>query len=206
MYKILNTLSAPDRNRLLVINNNGDFGSLKVIMEGNNTLNLLVDPKKAEILTITLGGLEPIDITFPAGDILLNSICDPDTNKRALYQAKELFKQLSIPIINPPEETLKTTREQTYEQLNGIKGLHVPKAVRIAPTRLSDVPKMLKEEGIDYPYIFRSSGEHGGEGMALVRDENDLGTLEQFAFDGRSFYAIEFVDFQSDDGDRICRR
>lgn len=200
MYKILNTLSAPDRNRLLVINNNGDFGSLKAIMEGNNTLNLLVDNQKAEILTITLGGVEPKPLTLPAGDIVLNSICDPDTNGRALHQAVEVFKDLSIPVVNPPQLLLKTTREQTYEQLNGIQGLRVPKAVRITPTRLSDVPKMLKDKQLDYPYIFRSTGEHGGEGMALINDESDLEQLEQFAFDGRSFYAIEFVDFQSDDG------
>lgn len=200
MYKILNTLSTPDRNRMLVTSNNGDANSLNVIMEGNNTLNLLLDHERSQLFTITLGGIRPKQIQLPDGDIVLNSICDPDTNRRALNQAIKLFKPLSIPVINPPELLLNTTREQTYKQLDGIKGLYVPKAVKITPTRLSDVPEILKTEKLGYPYIFRSTGEHGGEGMALINSENDLEQLEQFAFDGRSFYAIEFVDFQSDDG------
>jgi glutathione synthase/RimK-type ligase-like ATP-grasp enzyme len=59
---------------------------------------------------------------------------------------------------------------------------------------------MLEEQGITYPYIFRSAGDHGGKGMELINNEDELYKLESFAFDGRDFYVIEFVDFRSEDG------
>ena len=200
MYTILNTVGPSDRNRLLVIYNDGDTKHLKVILEGNNTLNLLVDSTISQVTTITLGGMEPRNLTLPEGDIILNSVCDADTNQKSLYHAIETFSKIDLPIINTPEQTLKTTREQTYLQLSNIPGLRVPKALRITPFCRADVPKILKEHTLDYPYIFRSAGEHGGDGMALIKGEDDLHLLEQFAFDSRPFYAIEFVDFQSDDG------
>ena len=200
MYKLLNFLSAPDRNRVLVVDNNGNPASLKITLEGNNTLSGLVDPQKAQITTVTLGGVKPKELSLPSADIILNSSCDPDTNLKALLQAQALLQNSTIPVINAPQETLKTTREQTYMLLSGISGIRVPKTIRISPHQLSDIPKLLEKNGMSYPYIFRSAGEHGGEGMALVQSVDDLGKLERFAFDGRSFYAIEFVDFQSDDG------
>lgn len=200
MHKIIYALGAPDRNRLLVIRNNGNANQLSLILEGNNTLDLLTDKELSQLIAVTFGGLEPKNILLPEGDVILNSICDADTNTKAMHHAISVFKNSDLPVINKPEDVLKTTREKTYEYLADIKGLHVPKCVRITPLRLSDVPVMLQEKGLDYPYIFRSTGEHGGDGMALVQNENDLEKLEQFAFDSRDFYAIEFVDFQSDDG------
>jgi len=199
MYKILNVLGAPDRNRLHVFQNNGDVNQLNINLEGCNTLNNLIDRDLAELTTVTLGGMEPKAIKLLPAHAILNSICDPDTNRRTLLQGIKLFEGLAIPIINRPENTLKTTRDQTYALLHNIEGLIVPKAIRITPTRLTDVPNLLAEENMTYPYIFRSTGEHGGGGMALIKDKTDLFKLEQFAFDGRAFYVIEFVDFQSDD-------
>ena len=169
-------------------------------MEGNNTLNLFVDTQHVRLLTITLGGVNPAQITLPAADIILNSICDPDTNTKALMHAIEVLKASTIPVINPPQNIFRTTRDMSYKHLKGIKGVLMPKNIRITPRRISEVPLLLEKEGLEYPYIFRSAGEHGGSGMALVKDEKDLSLLEQFAFDGRDFYAIEFVDFCSDDG------
>ena len=200
MLKILYVVSSPDSNMLLVAKNDGNINKLNVTLQGNNTLNLIVGSDFAQVTTITLGGLEPKKIKLQDADIIINSICDPDTNKKGLDQALEILNNVSIPIINSPALMNQTTRDQTYNLLHHIPGIKIPKTVRITPRYLADIPMMLKEKGIIYPYIFRSAGNHGGQGMALVRNEDELHKLESFAFDGRDFFAIEFVDFRSEDG------
>lgn len=199
MLKILHLVSTPNSNTLVVTQNDGNINKLNAILQGNNTLNLLVRSDFATIKAVTLGGLEPKKIKLEDADIILNSICDPDTNQKGLDQASELLNNVRMPVINLPMHVFKTTREQTYNLLHDIPGINIPKTVRVTPRYLVDIPRMLEEKEMSYPYIFRSAGEHGGEGMALIESEKDLYKLESFAFDGRDFYAIEFVDFRSED-------
>lgn len=200
MYRLIHILGAPDNNRLRVTYNKGEIQTLRVIMAGNNTLNLLLDPDRLKTIPVTIGGVHPPHMrTLPEGDVILNSICDPDTNTDALLQAKELFSASSLPVVNAPEGIFKTTREMSYRYLKEVPGLVVPKCLRLTPRHRAEVPLLLEKERLGYPYIFRSAGEHGGGGMALIKGEDDLHLLEQFAFDGSDFYAIEFVDFQSED-------
>lgn len=200
MLKVLQLVSTPDSNTLVVAKNDGNINKLNAILEGNNTLSLLVGPDFAQMKVVTLGGLEPKKIQLVDADVIINSICDPDTNKKGLEQASELLKHVSIPVINSPLLIGQTTRDQTYKLLHHIPGIKIPKTVRITPRYLSDIPKMLEKEGLTYPYIFRSAGAHGGAGMELINHEDELHKLESFAFDGRDFYAIEFIDFRSQDG------
>jgi glutathione synthase/RimK-type ligase-like ATP-grasp enzyme len=200
MLKVLQLVSTPDSHTLVVTKNDGNINKLNTILQGNNTLSLLVGSDFAQMKVVTLGGLEPKKIQLEDADVIINSICDPDTNKKGLKQASELLNNVSIPVINAPSLIGRTTREETYNLLHTIPGIKIPKTVRITPRYLSDIPKMLEKEGLTYPYIFRSAGDHGGAGMELINNEDELHKLESFAFDGRDFYAIEFVDFRSEDG------
>jgi len=199
MLKILHLVSTPDRNTLVVTKNDGNINKLNVNLQGNNTLNLLVRSDFSVIKAVTCGGIEPKSIQLADADIIINSICDPDTNQKGLDQASALLDNVSIPVINSPLLIGQTTRDQTYDLLHDIPGIKIPKTVRVTPRYLSDIPTILEEKGMTYPYIFRSAGDHGGEGMALIESEKDLPKLESFAFDGRDFYAIEFIDFRSAD-------
>ncbi|WP_345987233.1 hypothetical protein WCX18_08825 [Sulfurimonas sp. HSL1-2] len=200
MLNVLNLIGAPDSSHATVVWNNGNPRDLKVIFEGTNTLAMLMKPEKMAVTTATFGGRRPQQITLPPADVVVNSVCDPDTNTNALLQIGETLKHCSAPVINPPELTFATTRDRIYTLLKDTPGLMMPKTVRITPHRLSEVPELISENGLDYPYIFRSAGEHGGGGMVLVEREADLPKLERFAFDGRDFYAIAFYDFRDADG------
>ncbi|WP_345972108.1 hypothetical protein [Sulfurimonas diazotrophicus] len=200
MLKVLNPIGTPDNGRATVIWNNGNPQQLRINFEGTNSLVALIDQQRCRVLPVTFGGRHPKQIVPEDADVVVNSVCDPDTNAKALHQLEATLSSLTIPVINPPNLTFLTTREQTYSRLHSIPGLRVPKTVRLSPTRLAEIPGMIAEHGLDYPYIFRSAGEHGGGGMVLVESAQDLPKLERFAFDGREFYAIAFHDFRDKDG------
>ncbi|MHC3995536.1 ATP-grasp domain-containing protein [Thiomicrolovo sp. ZZH C-3] len=200
MLKVLNPIGTPDSGRATVIWNNGDPRQIRINFAGTNSLVSLIDPQQYDVIPMTFGGQHPKQLVPEKADVIVNSLCDPDTNAVALHQLEKALERLAIPVINPPDLTFQTTREQTYARLHGTRGLIVPKTVRLAPRKLAEIPGLIAEHGLEYPYIFRSAGEHGGGGMVLVESEKQLPELERFAFDGRDFYAIAFRDFRDEDG------
>lgn len=204
MLDVLNLIGCPDSDRAKVLWNNGNPQQLRVAFEGTNTFVALTNPETMRIETATLGGRHPGTTALPPAHVILNSVCDPDTNAKALTQLQNILQTCKTPVVNPPELILRTTREQTCTRLEGIPGVTVPRTVRIAPRKLTEVPELIAASELTYPYIFRSAGEHGGGGMVLVGSASDLPKLERFAFDGRDFYAIAFHDFR--DADRYYRK
>jgi hypothetical protein len=200
MLNVFNLIGTSDGNRAKVVWNNGNPAQLQIVLEGTNSLVLLMNDANVNIIPVTFGGRHPKTVTLGSADVIVNSVCDPDTNTKTLLQIEQSLSNSTIPVINPPELIFGTTREKIYERLGGVDGVRVPKTLRIAPRRLSEIPQMIADGGLAYPYIFRSAGEHGGGGMVLVESEKDLPALERFAFDGRDFYAIAFHDFRDNDG------
>ena len=76
----------------------------------------------------------------------------------------------------------------------------MPKTVRFAPTSVDDILKSLEINSLNFPLIFRMAGFHGGENMELIEDLEQLKNLRKFPFDGRNYYLIEFMNYQSKDG------
>lgn len=201
MYKLLNIISAPDRNRVLVVENNGNPASIKITMEGNNTVASIVDNTSASVTTVTLGGVQARTVTLPKTDIILNAICDPDTNKKTLLQAEELLHESDIPVINRPENILNATREKVYTCLHELDpGIIIPKTIKITPRSLADIQAVIDEQIMAYPFIFRDAGAHGGHAMIRIDSSDEMTLLEQFAFDGRDYYMTVYREYRSNDG------
>jgi glutathione synthase/RimK-type ligase-like ATP-grasp enzyme len=196
---ILNLIGAPDSHNARVVWNNGDPSRLKVTFSGSNTFISMLLPGEDTVATATFGSRQPGKVTLPPADIIMNSICDPDTNAIALKEAGAALQRTTVPVINPPEKILATTRDSIYNLLRDIPGVRVPKTVRIAPLNAADVHRLAEANGLAYPFIFRSAGDHGGAGMILVENRDERQSLESFAFDGRDFYAIEFIDSRAED-------
>jgi hypothetical protein len=85
-------------------------------------------------------------------------------------------------------------------RLAGVPGAVVPRTARVEPAGAADVVARAAAAGVAPPFLVREAGTHGGHQLTLVEGGDDLGELERFAFDGRSFYVTEFVDFASPDG------
>lgn len=200
MAKIFNLVGTPDTNMVRVVHNSGEPNSLKIDIEGSNTLGSLYAMDRP-VYTVTLGGSEPKEVTLDAPALFINSICDCDSSAKALQIARELLTRYPVPVINHPDAVLETCRDSIYQKLHQLDPkLHVPFTVKISPSRLSDVTDILTQQKIAFPFIFREAGSHGGSKMLLVGNEKALSQLEAFAFDGRDFYISAFNDYRSPDG------
>ncbi len=200
MAKIFNLVGTPDTNLVRVMHNSGEPNSLKIDIEGSNTLGSLY-AMDHPVYTVTLGGSEPKEITLDTPALFINSICDCDTSANALHLASDLLKKYPIPVINQPNAILQTSRDAIYQKLYQLDPkLIVPFTVKLTPTRLSDVIDALSEHKIAFPFIFRGAGSHGGSDMLLIENTEEITKLEAFAFDGQNFYISAFSDYQSPDG------
>jgi len=198
--EVVSLIGLPDDNRARVLLNRGSISDIEISIPGTNSINELIDKQIVPYTTVTLGGSKPVDINLGQPKLILNTVCEPDSNLEALKQANELIKPLNVPVLNHPDILLKTTRDNIYKLFNGTEGIRVPKTLRIAPKYLGDVEKLIQDGVLAVPLIFRQAGLHNGLLTFLLETPDQLPELEQFAFDGRDYYVTEFADYRSQDG------
>lgn len=201
MVRILKLLGIDDSDEVNFVCGYSKKGGPEFHIDG--IMPILRHLRHTEFLvhSIVLGGQKSVDIKIDKPQLLFNSICDADSNKKSLKVAVNIAKTLSdIPIVNHPLHVQKTTRDGIYQLFHGSEKVIAPKTLRIVPQRIAQIETMIDDEKIRLPFIFRPAGGQAGIGMVLIRTKEDLCELEQFAFDGREFYMIEYVDFVSKDG------
>jgi glutathione synthase/RimK-type ligase-like ATP-grasp enzyme len=175
-------------------------GTPKFHMDGIMSIIQYLEHPAFKVQNIILGGKRSIDIDIKRPQLIFNSICDPDNNSKSLEVAHSVAKNLvDVPIVNHPQQIKKTTRDNIYALCKNIDGLNVPLTLRVTPHYISDIEKVIDEKKIQMPFIFRPAGGQGGIGMIRIENKNDLHLLEQFAFDGRDYYMIAYVNFISKD-------
>ena len=200
MNDIVSLIGIPDDNQATVMVNKGTPSSFQINIEGTNDLNNIVDRKKFPFHQVILGGDQPKLPNIDQSKFIINTICDPDTCKKALHLASELIKKLDVPVINHPDNILKTTRDNIYELFKNTAGIRAPKTIRIAPRSLNDIRNLMQNGSLAFPSIVREAGKHSGLKTFLLEKPDQIHELEQFAFDGRDYYITVFVDFRSRDG------
>ena len=169
--------------------------------EGNvDLLSLLASCDDIEVITVPCAGRPVPPGDMPPADVVLNAVCDPDTNARALATVDALQRELSLPAVNAPERVMQTTRDGVHRLLSAHAGVRMPATIRIRPRVRNDVTAMAGTAGLGRPFLVREPGSHGGTKLALLGAGDRLDVLDQFAFDGREYYVTEFVDFRSPDG------
>lgn len=132
--------------------------------------------------------------------LIFNQISDADTHAGALKRCVKLVENFDCPVINPPQRILQTARNRVSELLRDIPGVVVPKTIRFQPRAPRAVFEAAASHGLQPPFIVRVAGDHGGKRMVRVSNEDDPGALHALPFDGRDFYLIEFLDYESGDG------
>lgn len=198
--RVLHLVGLDDRCHALVTRLSTDPNRTTFAYLGNVELQGLLDGSGFEVVTVVCGRVRSERPRLHGFDVVLNAVCDADTNAASLDVVERIAGRLGIPVLNAPASVRATTRDRVSELLAGAPGAVVPRTVRVRPRYTSEVERLVADGGVGYPFLFREAGTHGGTQLSLVEATAGLRGLEQFAFDGRSFYATEFADFRSADG------
>ena len=167
---------------------------------GNVELRGILEGSGFDVSTLLCGPIPGDRARVDAFDVAVNAVCDADTNAGALEAVAAIVADAGLPVVNDPHRVLVTTRDRIAAALRDTPGVVVPRTARITPQYTSEVEDLAAAESVEFPFLFREAGTHGGERLVVVRERADLRRLEQFAFDGRAFYVTEFVDVRSPDG------
>ncbi len=149
---------------------------------------------------------------LPAADVVLNNIVNSEAlNVRGqLEQIHSVVGRLGLPVINPPDQVFRTTRQKNALLLRGIPNLLVPGIERYrtnATPRGAIVADIAQRLG--FPVILRKTMAHESTDTLLARDEDKVAVLIDDAqqleahlarFDWGEFYAIQYVNLRRDDG------
>jgi len=128
---------------------------------------------------------------------LINQISDPDQNPKVLENLRRLVREFTGRVINHPDDVFKSTRDGMAKQLEGTRGLYVPKVVRLQVGSRHDVVETIEGAGLSFPIILRRAGTHAGHILGLFANMDDL----QRALPSQGeLIATQFVDFRSADG------
>ncbi len=129
-------------------------------------------------------------------DVLFNAVSDPDAAPGALTLCSRVAASIGLPVANPPCEMPATTRERMAERLGGIRGLHMPRTLRLDRAALArtGVPGALTG-----PVLVRPTGSHGGQRLTVAHTAGDVRQAAS-ALPGGEVHVTEFVDVRSCDG------
>jgi glutathione synthase/RimK-type ligase-like ATP-grasp enzyme len=173
------------------------------LIDGNCSIHRRLPLKKGiDFEYVLFGkGVRQHGVTFKVEpSLIFNQIADADTHRGALERCIELCRQVKSPVINRPEQVLRTTRDQVAESLQGIPGVIMPRTLRFQPRSPEDVLEFAQQQDIAFPWFTRVCGGHHGKNMVRLDSPDELPALHALPFDGRDFYLTQIVDYRGDDG------
>jgi tetratricopeptide (TPR) repeat protein len=168
----------------------------------------LIDPNKFEVCTYA-AEFNTNDESFvkrlSRHDLIFNAIGDADSSARALIEAKNLIHQLSRlgkkPVINEPDQVLKTGRLANFERFADLVGVRVPRSLVISRAQLVGKNNVLKkiENHLSFPVLIRSLGFQTGKHFELI-DSADVLLDGLTKLPGDEFLVMEFLNAKDDRG------
>ena len=201
MTTILQLAGLPDSNEIVLETTDEtgvrrflDFAWLSPLLEPLN-------PGRFRHLKLLYGGAEnPVSVNIRP-DIVYNSISDPERCSHALDRAQHAARSNPYPFINPPANIPRIRPDRLCETVAPLKGIAMPKTVRLTPHSLSDVRNALETYDLKPPLLFREAAAYPERPNHYILESfDDLHDLERFAFDGRAYYVSAFTDYRSPDG------
>jgi glutathione synthase/RimK-type ligase-like ATP-grasp enzyme len=198
--RLLHIVGIDDSDRIRIRFLSRDPGRVFYDLEGNVDLAPYLDQEEFELFRLVVGGMAGEPVEVPPVRVILNAICDPDTNAKSLDVAEKIVDQLGVPVINHPQVVRRTSRDVVPTLLAGDPEVHVPKTLRVRPMGRAGIEAIVGRGEIVPPFLVREPGTHGGIGLTLVEDVEHLDLVDRFPLDGRDLYLTEFVDFRSPDG------
>jgi glutathione synthase/RimK-type ligase-like ATP-grasp enzyme len=140
--------------------------------------------------------------TVPAVDLVINSIACADLNRAQLQNAAAFLKRFpDLPVINPPDRVLATSRRENSLRLSSIDGVRFPRTETL--TAADDPAQTLQRLDalqFDYPLILRVAGTQTGVSVDRVASPDDARAYFATHPPGTRLIAIEYIDLPDDEG------
>jgi len=131
-----------------------------------------------------------------ASRVLVNVICEPHLQRRALQQVARFELEAQLPVVNAPATVAATTRPLIARRLAHQAGVHAPHCTLYRAGALT-LAEHIAAHGHAYPVLLRPPGKHGSVGLVRADDPGEAATKAALL---RSCTVTDFVDFRSADG------
>lgn len=133
---------------------------------------------------------------LPRHDIMVNTIACPDREPATLKALSSFLKgRKHAPLINHPDQVLKTGRDNNFLRLNDIDGITFANTIRIETKGMTTkrIVEKIKDSGITPPMIMRRTGT---QTAVSVKKLNGFDEVEAYLSetDGDEFYVIQYID------------
>lgn len=132
-------------------------------------------------------------------DVVLNGICSYEGNSIALSISEKICNKAEnegIKVINHPRYVRSTGRGHSALNFKKFDQIVVPNVTHLLSPSIDDVNQLIHSNPTPLPLIVRTTVDHGGSNMIRIHDRSDAHLLESMPFDGRDYYAIEYVDYK----------
>jgi hypothetical protein len=167
---------------------------------GNIPANSLLDDRIFQTTVLVTEYADPT-VPLPPHDLVFNSIGDADLSREGLTSAYAVLARIKRPVINHPDQVLKTGRAANIERLRGLPNVVVPRVATL-PRRLLDGPgaaAVLADNGLAFPFLVRAPGFHTGIHFSRVETLEDLAAAAA-QFPGDEAWLIEQLDARDAEG------
>ena len=167
---------------------------------GNTPIQYLFKDATWDIDTLAFFDSGEPDISA-LGDIdaVINLISEADQADATLPAAARLAAKLGKPVINAPDNILRTTRDAVVDVLPGIPACRVPRILRLDAGTDVSAAALAGLVPFAFPVLARPAGTHGGDDFEKIESLEELARFLA-ARPNEDHYVIEYVDYASGDG------
>ncbi len=158
---------------------------------GNVLVRAILDDRLFQVTALYAEFHDP-QAPLPPHAVVFNAIGDADLCAPALAQAQEILKRTRAPVINPPQNVLRTGRIGNARLLADIPGVVAPVTRTIARAALVTTPNL------HFPLLLRAPGFHMGRHFVRIERREDLAGAATLP--GEELLAIEYLDARGADG------
>jgi hypothetical protein len=155
----------------------------------NAPLEFLVEDSDISLDMLYVGAGLPVPPELPDHDLLFVAAGESTGTRPILPQLIGVMKTWPRPVLNLPENILKTSREEAPIHFANVAGLFMPPSLKTRKNGLT----------ADFPCIVRPVDSHAGHGLAKIDNMAEMtGYFE--ARPEEVFYISPFIDYRSEDG------
>jgi hypothetical protein len=182
---------------LLAIAAGGDFMA-------NTPLEFLLADSAIGLHILFAGPDIPLPTTLPAHDVVMVIAGESAANVDLLNALAGPLSRWNEPVVNRPEDVLKTSRDGLHAALRGAPGIVSPlvaRTDRLALEELSRGAAALDDvlPQARFPILVRPVDSNAGEDLAKIDAPADLAAYLQET-KGKHFFVAQFVDYRGADG------